>query len=337
MILLCIVGALLGAALGYQALSSYIDARRFPPLGRLVNTGSCRFHLQQAGTGGPVVVLESGIAATSISWALVQPQVAEFTRVASYDRAGLGWSGKCTTRRTVEQMVSELAALLAKAELPPPYVLAGHSFGGVLIRAYAHLRPAEVVGLVFVDPVSLRFWSGCAPSDLQRLHTGAMLSRRGALLARFGVVRAALAVLAAGGRRVPGFIARASASRATGLISNIVGQMQKLPPMYLPMIRSHWSGPKSFRALAAYLECLPADARAALEMPIPPAVPFIVLSASSATGDELRERDGWIQQNARARHMIIENTGHWLQLERPDVVVDAIRELACLARDRPNI
>jgi pimeloyl-ACP methyl ester carboxylesterase len=336
-ILLCIVGALLGAALSYQALSSYIDARRFPPLGRLVDTGSCHLHLHQAGTGGPVVVLESGIAATSISWALVQGQVAEFTQVASYDRAGLGWSGQCARLPTVKQMVSELATLLAKAELPPPYILVGHSFGGLIIRAYAHLRPAEVAGLVFVDPVSLRFWSGCAPNDLERLRTGATLSRRGAFLARFGIVRAALAVLAAGGRRVPGFIARASARRATGLISNIVGQMQKLPPMYLPMIRSHWSGTKPFRALAAYLECLPASARAALYMQVPTTIPFVILSAASATPAELQERDAWTRQRQHARHTVIENTGHWLQLERPDVVADAIRELAGLARDRPNI
>lgn len=336
MIILYSLAALLGAAVVYQALSSRIDARRFPPLGRLVNAGSCRLHLHHAGTGAPVVVLESGIAASSISWALVHPQVAEFTQVASYDRAGLGWSGKSTAPHTVEQMVSELAALLAEAQLPPPYVLAGHSFGGLLIRAYAYLRPAEIAGLVFVDPVSLSFWSSCTPDDLQRLRTGAMLSRRGALLARFGVVRASLAALASGGRRLPAWIARASARRATGLISNIVGQMQKLPPVYLPMIRSHWSAPKSFSALAAYLECLPASARAALEMPIPTAIPFIVLSASSATPDEIRERGEWVRQNAHARHIVIEDTGHWLQLERPEAVVSAIRELVALARDRLN-
>ncbi|HEX3683781.1 MAG TPA: alpha/beta hydrolase [Bryobacteraceae bacterium] len=336
MIILYALAALLGGAVVYQAVGSYIDARRFPPLGRLLNTGSCRLHLRQGGTGGPVVVLESGVAASSISWALVQPQVAEFTRVASYDRAGLGWSGKSTAPRTVEQMVSELAALLAEAQRPPPYVLVGHSFGGLLIRAYAHLRPAEVAGLVFLDPVSLRFWSGCAPDDLERLRTGARLARRGALLAQVGVVRAALAILASGGRRLPAWIARASARRATGLVSNIVGQMQKLPPIYMPMIRSHWSSPKSFRALAAYLECLPASARAALEMPIPPAIPFIVLSASSATPDELRERDEWVQQNAHARHTIVENSGHWLQLERPDVVIEAIQELVNDVHSQPG-
>jgi pimeloyl-ACP methyl ester carboxylesterase len=154
-IVLYTLAALFGAAVIYQAVSSHLDVRRFPPPGRIVDIGPSRLHLYELGTGRPIVVLESGIAATSISWALVQAQVAEFTRVASYDRAGLGWSGLSLAPRTLEQMVSELAALLAQAQLPPPYILAGHSFGGLLIRAYAHLRPADVAGLVFIDPVSL--------------------------------------------------------------------------------------------------------------------------------------------------------------------------------------
>ena len=334
MIIVYILAGLLGLGVIYQALSSYIDARRLPPLGRVVDVGACRLHVYEQGTGGPVVVLESGIAASSISWALVQPKVAEFARAASYDRAGLGWSGKCVTPRTMEQMVSELSALLVTAKLQPPYILAGHSFGGLLIRGYAHLRPGEVAGLVFVDPVSINHWGRCDPNEIRRLEAGARLSRRGAFLAQFGVVRAALAVLAAGGRRVPALIARASARRATGLMSNMVGQIQKLPPVFWPMVRSHWSNPKSFRAMAAHLECLPGSARAALEMPISASIPFIILSASTATPAELQERDWWTQENQRARHVVIEDTGHWLQLERPDAVVSAIRELVDLARDR---
>ncbi len=337
MIILCTLAALLGAAFSYQAFSSYLDRRRLPPLGRLVDTASCRLHLHERGTGSPVVVLESGIAATSISWALIQPQVAEFTRVASYDRAGLGWSGPCTEPRTLRQMVSELAALLENARLSPPYILVGHSFGGLLIRAYAHLYPDQVAGLVFLDPVSLSHWAHCDPNELRRLKTGVRLSRRGALLARFGLVRASLALLAAGGRRLPAFVARASARRATGILSNIVGQVRQLPPVFWPMVRSHWSNPKSFRAMAAHLECLPASAQAALDMQIPPTIPFLILSATSATPAELLERDQWTRQSRHARHTVIEKTGHWLQFDRPDAVVSAIHELVCLARNRPRI
>jgi pimeloyl-ACP methyl ester carboxylesterase len=332
MIVLYTVAALLAAGLSYQALGSYLDARRFPPLGRLFDVSGLRLHLREMGSGAPVVVLESAIAATSISWAPVQTQVAEFTRVASYDRMGLGWTSASSAPRTIQRMVTELAALLAAAGLPPPYILAGHSFGALLIRAFAHMHSDQVAGLVFVDPVSVSYWSNCGAEDLKRLRTGAKLARRGALLARLGIVRAALALLASGRRSLPAFVARASARRATGIIGNIVGQIQKLPRVYLPMIRSHWSSPKSFRGLAAYLECLPESARAALEMALPPAIPFIILSAASATPGELYEREEWVRHSPHGRHMVIEGTSHWIQLERPEVVAGAIRELVDLAR-----
>src|SRR5947207_2092202 len=92
---------LIGAAMIYQTLGSYHDARRFPAPGRMIDIGPCRLHLKDVGAGSPTVVLESGIAASSLSWALVQPGVAEFTRVCSYDRAGLSWSDNCPAPRTL--------------------------------------------------------------------------------------------------------------------------------------------------------------------------------------------------------------------------------------------
>ena len=159
----------MGAGLAYQALGLYFDARRYPPPGRVVDIGSCRLHLYEQGSGKPAVVLESGIASSSLAWALVQPRVAEFTRVVSYDRAGLGWSRASKQPRKMETMLSELAALLENANIPPPYILVGHSFGGLLIRAYAYLRPQEVAGLVLVDPVCVSSWADCTPNEMRRL------------------------------------------------------------------------------------------------------------------------------------------------------------------------
>ena len=137
----------------------------------------------------PAVVLEAGIAASSVSWSLVQPEIARFTRVCSYDRAGLAWSEYTAVPRTMGALVSELRSLLRHAAIPPPYILVGHSFGGVIIRAFARAHPQEVAGLVFVDTLHPEEW--CEPSSQQRqlLRGGVFLSRVGAVLARLGIVR----------------------------------------------------------------------------------------------------------------------------------------------------
>ncbi len=277
--------------------------------------------------GSPTVVLESGIAASSLSWALVQPEIASYARVCSYDRAGLGWSSKSTSPRSVDQVVSELAALLSAASLTGPYILVGHSYGGLLARAFAFTYPQSVAGLVFLDPVSLRNWSDCNDHELARLQLGVRLSRRGAVLAHFGVVRLALTLLLKAGTRFPKLIARATAHQASSLLDRLVGEVRNLPPVVWPAIQSHWSRPASFRAMANYLQALPASAQSALSMHIPDQVPFIVLSASTATATELQERDDWVARSHRGRHVRLQNCGHWVQVEQPAVVVAAVAEL----------
>ena len=101
-----------------------------PAPGRLVDIGGMRLHLSCAGEGGPTVVLEAALGASSISWSLVQPGLARLTRVCSYDRAGFGWSDRGPMPRTARRIASELHTLLERARVPAPYLLVGHSFGG---------------------------------------------------------------------------------------------------------------------------------------------------------------------------------------------------------------
>jgi pimeloyl-ACP methyl ester carboxylesterase len=324
---LALVFALFGAGILYQQLGERRDRKRFPPPGRLVSVEGCRLHWSEQGAGAPAVILEAGIAASSLSWSPVQPLIACFTRVASYDRAGLGWSERCAAPGSLGRFIRQLCTLLEEARIPPPYVLVGHSFGGLLIRAFACRNPNQVAGLIFVDPVSLGSWANCSEEDRRRLRFGVKLSQRGAWLAQLGIVRLALAAARARGQRVTKLIAKASAGRATPFLGRLVGEIRKLPPAVLPAVTAQWCRAKCFRAMAEHLAALPQCAQEASDLRLPPEVPFIVLSAASATEDELQERDAWVRESMRGRHLKIENTGHWLQLERPDAVVRAVREI----------
>jgi len=126
----------------------------FPPPGKLVDVGGWRLHLNCTGevrASQPTVILEAGVGDFSVEWSLVQPGVAQYARVCSYDRAGDGWSDLGPHPRTLRQIVYELRTLLDKGGVKPPLVLVGHSYGGWLVRLYASTYPAEVAGMVLVE------------------------------------------------------------------------------------------------------------------------------------------------------------------------------------------
>jgi len=335
LLILCGLGGLVALGFIYELAGSYYDKRRYPPPGKLIDIGPCRLHLHRQGEGRPVVVLEAGIAGSSLGWSIVQEKLAAFTTVCSYDRAGLGWSDDCALPRSATQLAGELHALLDRAGMAEPYILVGHSFGGLLIRAYGHVHPEQVAGLLFLDPVSMAAWAACPAVDRKRLEMGVRLTRRGAVLARFGIVRATLTALVSGARHLPQFVARTTAKRASGTIERLVGEVRKLPEATWPIIRSHWSSPRSFLAMARYLDWLPRNAEAALAMRLPTQTPCIILSAVTATAAELGERDSWVEQN-HGRHSQAADAGHWLQLDQPDLVVIAVRELVEKAREKPT-
>src|SRR5215204_469995 len=146
--------ALAGVGSVYQLIASKRDRRAFPPPGRLVDVGGFRLHLDVTGSASatPTVILEGGAGLGSVTWAWVQPRVAERTRVVAYDRAGVGWSDRGPEPRDGRQIATELHAALEGAAIDGPYVLVGHSFGGVYVRVFADLYPDEVAALVLVDP-----------------------------------------------------------------------------------------------------------------------------------------------------------------------------------------
>lgn len=291
----------------------------------MVDIGGRRLHFMESGAG-PAVVFESGISATCLNWTKVRGEVAQFARACAYDRAGLGWSDGADSRRTTSAIIDDLHALLEAAQIPRPCILVGHSFGGLLVRAYAAKYPSEVAALVLVDPLSPREWIDISPANARMLRLGVRLSRRGALLARMGVVRAALALLMAGGRSIPKVVARASSGRGESVISRLVGEVRKMPPETWPMVRAHWCTPKSFLGMAAYLEGLPASAAEAAGLAVPEAIPIILLSANNSTPEQIEEREEWARRSLHGKHIVARGSGHWIQLDEPELVVEAIRE-----------
>jgi pimeloyl-ACP methyl ester carboxylesterase len=121
------------------------------PPGRLIDVGGHRLHMNCQGKGDPTVVMESGAGDFSFDWALVQPEVARFTRVCTYDRAGYAWSEPGPTPRTLGQIAYELRVLIKNAGIRGPVLLVGHSLGGLIVRRYASEYSKDVAGIVFVD------------------------------------------------------------------------------------------------------------------------------------------------------------------------------------------
>jgi pimeloyl-ACP methyl ester carboxylesterase len=310
---------------------------RIAPPGRMVNG----LHVWASGHGKPVVVLEAGIAASSVSWSLVQPRVAEFTRVLSYDRAGFGWSaagsGGGTARNragTAANAAGDLKRMLEESREPGPYVLVGHSFGGLIVRVFQQLYPERVAGLVLVDPVLRSDWRVPTEARRRMLGRGVILSRRGALLARMGVVRVALKLLMSGSRRIPRAMARVFAGNGAGngasVTGRLAGEVRKMPREHWPAIAQHWSEARSFRAMADNLENLPLSAAQLDENAGLADLPVTVLSPPNAAAEHLHDA----RLSSAGEHVIAPESGHWMQLDAPDAVVAAIARVVAQVRTR---
>jgi pimeloyl-ACP methyl ester carboxylesterase len=322
-IAICVVVALPLAGRLYQSAEKRRDRTRMPPPGRMVEVHGRRVHVVERGAGMPVV-LEAGIAGTSLGWTLIDEALAVGARVLSYDRAGLGWSDSSKTPCTVAQAAVDLRDTLSAAGVPAPYILVGHSYGGLIVRHYAAKYSDDVAGLVLVDPVDPREWFPLSENQARRLRRGVSLSRRGAVLARFGLVRLALAILASGRTRLPRLIARMSAGKGASVTERLTGEIRKLPPTTWPMIRMHWSDEKCFATMADYLERLPESVAMTRSDRVPEHIPTILLTAP---GVEPETAIGVVHRPAM-------RGGHWIQLDEPELVIDAVRELIATANKR---
>ena len=294
--------------LTHQAVATSIEARRFPPPGRLVDIGGYRLHILESGRehreSGPPIILDAGLGDCSLTWSLVQPELARFGCVYSYDRAGLGWSDSSPTSRTSTQIIRELRALISTAGIEKPYILVGHSFGGLNALLLASLYPEEVAGMVLVDsaheeqpfvrfPLTLSLGPLTAPLGLPRL------------LARF--------VLSA---------------------NPVFASNSKYPRSYRAIVartRHALTFRQEYRNLMKSLMEARASARHFGEMPL------TVVTAFRAEPRSRKEAEMISLSNAlqlklvgkatRGKQVVAEKSGHYVQHDQPELVVSAIRDV----------
>jgi len=319
------------AIVGFQGSRAKAALRaQYPPPGQMVDVGGYKMHIYCQGSGSPTVILDAGGGDFSLSWELVRPEVAKSTRVCVYDRAGMGWSELGPEPPTMENRVDKLHTLLTEGGIEGPYVLVGHSIAGMFVRAYAFRYPEEVVGMVLVDS---------SHED--------QVARQSAVLSEFSSSQGNVQI---------NMLAQELALRVLqGLQSLGVMAMNPqvfsdawLPPLPEELKDTYKAAVVSndsyFAALLednAYTGANMADVR---EMNITLGdMPLVVLSSQrmeippslglSAEGEaELKAVQAEMQTelvslSSRGRQVLAEESGHFIHLNQPELVIEAILEV----------
>jgi pimeloyl-ACP methyl ester carboxylesterase len=221
--------------------------------------------------------------------------------------------------------------MIDSLQIAGPLILVAHSFGSLIARAYCYRNPDRVVGLLLLDPIDCDHWRTLLPEGRERLAIGARFSKRGAWLARVGVVRFSLMMLSAGARTLPKRIARMASGSGESVISRVTAEVSKMPREVWPAVRMHWSRPQSFETMAHYLSHL---THCVNEVPYASLghLSLIVISAENATESELREHRKLASLSSIGEHVIAEKSSHWIQLDRPDLVLSCVQRSYRLSR-----
>lgn len=182
---LVVIGAAAGTA---EAVRERGETRTLTMPGKLVDIGGRRLHLECRGSGRPAVVLIPGAGETSAAWGWIAPAVAAVTRVCVFDRAGRGWSDDAPAPQDGRALAEDLHLLLERGGVEGPVVVAGHSFGGLYLRAFAARYPGQVAGAVLLDATDPRMFTRI-PTYPSFYRVVSRVTRVFPVLAPFGVVR----------------------------------------------------------------------------------------------------------------------------------------------------
>ena len=332
--------AALAVVLGafYQAYGSRRDARFYPPPGRLVDIGTHRLHLLETGRRGPAptLLLEAGLMSTVLSWSNLQQELSKSFHVVSYDRAGLGWSDLGPMPRTADRIVDELHTLLEKASIRPPYIVVGHSFGGLTMPVFAVRFPNEVVGMVLVDPVAPSEWNPPPDHDLKQARIGAKVCRRSAILSRIGALRLIATLLSTRARNVAARMVRLISRGTPGNAGTVSSPwFAALPQNEQAMAAVFWIQPKFALTIASQLENLPASAASAAKLPRDYDKPVVILSASTASERRRSGHAAMARLLPRGTHLQATNSNHWIMQEETDLVLSAIQDVVNQVQKNP--
>jgi len=306
----------------YQAAASASDLKKYPPPGQLYDVGETSMHLYCTGAGSPTVILEAGAGSPSLTWFLIQEKVAEFTRVCSYDRPGFGWSEPASGPLSSDQVAADLHGLLEAAGVPGPYILVGHSAGGVYVRAYASQYPSEVLGMVLVD----------SSHESQNLRFPAKFQEYSAR--QVGMVRLCKAISPIGAIRLSKLYhtmipENITASDWGAAVTTTMYRTSYCDSSYDEMVAiaesfSQPEGPASLGDLPLIVLSAGATFR---ELP-----EAIVRTIGQDVLDQMEQVSQELQQelaglSTQGEQVIAEESGHNIQWDQPDLVIDAIRTL----------
>jgi pimeloyl-ACP methyl ester carboxylesterase len=284
-------------------------ARRHPPPGRLIEIARGRsLHLLCEGSAGPVIVVEQGAGEPAILWRELQVRASAFGRVCLYDRAGYGWSPPAPSFQDVAARAQDLRALLRAAGLEPPYLLVAHSYGGLVVRAFAARFPADVGGMLMVDAVeeSIAFH----PDYLKFLRLSKPF---------VGLLRAAARL---------GLL---------GLMSRLGAKAEDTPAQKAAAAQAVC--PSHFRAVAGDLRSIDEASR---DYPLPKGmgplgdIPVIAVTHGKPFPGPFRRLEPfwlegqrrWTRLTSRGELVVAERSNHMIVFEEPDLVLDALRRLA---------
>jgi pimeloyl-ACP methyl ester carboxylesterase len=291
---------LLGGTVAGSGTARSATTAEPPAPGTYIWVGGHRLHLDCRGSGQPTVVFDAGLGGSSLDWTLVQPEVARFTRACAYDRAGYAWSDPGPLPRDARNIVIELEQLLGYGSVAAPYVLVGHSLGGLIVQHFARRNPQRIAGLVLVDATH--------EDQFRRLEELVMPSGK--------------------------------ARRSTRLtMRDSYNIPEGLPEDARRMAAAFVVRAKSIIVVQSELNFLRGTARAAPAVPEDfPDVPLVVISHREIpTAEPARERrlaEAWMEMQLdlaaltrRSSHVIAGTEDHYVHVREPETVIDAVRSV----------